>query len=177
MSSDSVFGYDDHNVPNGHLLPPNQFRPLSVLSFHNGRSPMKEDDTMISWRWPYPSAMRAPHALYVGRNTGFSVIDREAARSPAPHAHAAVQAREGETGFIDVTTRFLPTHFRNLKASETRSRWTLSCMLELMLTRRARAHPCRFPFTPRVPWMRRLHALCFAVLDSLAAELLVSNQK
>ncbi|KAJ7831679.1 hypothetical protein B0H14DRAFT_2592484 [Mycena olivaceomarginata] len=48
MSSDSVFGYDDHNVPNGHLLPPNQFRPLSVLSFHNDRSPMKEDDTMIS---------------------------------------------------------------------------------------------------------------------------------
>ncbi|KAJ7813377.1 hypothetical protein B0H14DRAFT_3149939 [Mycena olivaceomarginata] len=48
MSSDSVFGYDDHDVPNGHLLPPNQFRPLSVLSFHNDRSPMKEDDTMIS---------------------------------------------------------------------------------------------------------------------------------
>ncbi|KAJ7367669.1 hypothetical protein DFH08DRAFT_946657 [Mycena albidolilacea] len=47
MSSDSVFGYDDHNVPNGHLLPLNQFHPLSMLSFHNDCSPMKEDDTMI----------------------------------------------------------------------------------------------------------------------------------
>ncbi|KAJ7620088.1 hypothetical protein FB45DRAFT_839417 [Roridomyces roridus] len=49
MSSDSVFGYDDHNPPNGHLLPPNQFRPLSMLSINNSmHSPMKEDDTMIS---------------------------------------------------------------------------------------------------------------------------------
>ncbi|KAJ7772927.1 hypothetical protein DFH07DRAFT_913167 [Mycena maculata] len=48
MSSDSVFGYDDHNPPNGHLLPPNQFRPLSVLSINSVHSPMKEDDTMIS---------------------------------------------------------------------------------------------------------------------------------
>ncbi|KAJ6511227.1 hypothetical protein DFH09DRAFT_999601 [Mycena vulgaris] len=49
MSSDSVFGYDDHNPPNGHLLPPTQFRPLSMLSMHNSiHSPMKEDDTMIS---------------------------------------------------------------------------------------------------------------------------------
>ncbi|KAJ7126033.1 hypothetical protein C8R44DRAFT_733950 [Mycena epipterygia] len=49
MSSDSVFGYDDHNAPNGHLLPPNQFRPLSMLSVHNSiHSPMREDDTMIS---------------------------------------------------------------------------------------------------------------------------------
>ncbi|KAJ7459292.1 hypothetical protein FB451DRAFT_1046300 [Mycena latifolia] len=49
MSSDSVFGYDDQHAPNGHLLPPGQFRPLSVLSIHNSvHSPMKEDDTMIS---------------------------------------------------------------------------------------------------------------------------------
>ncbi|KAJ6619274.1 hypothetical protein B0H10DRAFT_2216971 [Mycena sp. CBHHK59/15] len=48
MSSDSVFGYDDHNPPNGHLLPPNQFRPLSMLSMYSVHSPMKEDDTMIS---------------------------------------------------------------------------------------------------------------------------------
>ncbi|KAJ6568795.1 hypothetical protein B0H19DRAFT_1256508 [Mycena capillaripes] len=49
MSSDSVFGYDDHHPPNGHLLPPHQFRPLSVLNFNNSaHSPMKEDDTMIS---------------------------------------------------------------------------------------------------------------------------------
>ncbi|KAJ7436308.1 hypothetical protein B0H11DRAFT_2364947 [Mycena galericulata] len=49
MSSDSVFGYDGHNMPNVHLLPPNQFRPLSMLSVHNSvHSPMKEDDTMIS---------------------------------------------------------------------------------------------------------------------------------
>ncbi|KAJ7667434.1 hypothetical protein B0H17DRAFT_254379 [Mycena rosella] len=48
MSSDSVFGYDDHNIPNGHLLPPTQFRPLSMLSMNSIHSPMKEDDTMIS---------------------------------------------------------------------------------------------------------------------------------
>ncbi|KAJ7088519.1 hypothetical protein B0H15DRAFT_841620 [Mycena belliarum] len=49
MSSDSVFGYDDRNAPNGHLLPPAHFRPLSMLSMHNSiHSPMKEDDTMIS---------------------------------------------------------------------------------------------------------------------------------
>ncbi|KAF8170708.1 hypothetical protein K438DRAFT_1982567 [Mycena galopus ATCC 62051] len=49
MSSDSVFGYDDDHPPNGHLLPPHQFRPLSVLSFNNSvHSPVKDDDTMIS---------------------------------------------------------------------------------------------------------------------------------
>ncbi|KAJ7058075.1 hypothetical protein C8F01DRAFT_1149410 [Mycena amicta] len=49
MSSDSVFGYDDHHPPNGHLLPPNQFRPLSMLSMNNStHSPMREDDTMIT---------------------------------------------------------------------------------------------------------------------------------
>ena len=46
MSSDSVFG-DDYQFQNG-LLPPNQFRPLSVLSINSIHSPMKEDDTMIS---------------------------------------------------------------------------------------------------------------------------------
>ncbi|KAJ7784283.1 hypothetical protein B0H16DRAFT_1783285 [Mycena metata] len=35
--------------PNGHLLPPHQFRPSSVLSVNSSiHSPMKEDDTMIS---------------------------------------------------------------------------------------------------------------------------------
>ncbi|KAJ7115597.1 hypothetical protein C8R43DRAFT_1038570 [Mycena crocata] len=49
MSSDSVFGYDEQHPPNGHLLPPHQFRPLSVLSMNNSvHSPMKDDDTMIS---------------------------------------------------------------------------------------------------------------------------------
>ncbi|KAJ7785840.1 hypothetical protein B0H16DRAFT_1354701 [Mycena metata] len=49
MSSDSVFGYDELHPPNGHLLPPHQFRPLSVLSMNTSiHSPMKEDDTMIS---------------------------------------------------------------------------------------------------------------------------------
>ncbi|KAF7339245.1 hypothetical protein MVEN_02002300 [Mycena venus] len=50
MSSDSVFGYDDHHMPNGHLLPPTAFRPLSVLSFNNstGHSPARENDTMIT---------------------------------------------------------------------------------------------------------------------------------
>ena len=46
MSSDSVFG-DDYPLRSG-LLPPNQFRPLSVLSINSIHSPMKEDDTMIS---------------------------------------------------------------------------------------------------------------------------------
>ena len=46
MSSDSVFG-DDYPLQNG-LIPPNQFRPLSVLSINSIHSPMKEDDTMIS---------------------------------------------------------------------------------------------------------------------------------
>ncbi|KAJ6451363.1 hypothetical protein C8R47DRAFT_1229888 [Mycena vitilis] len=51
MSGDSVFGdpnpYDHYRAPHGHLLPPNHFRPLSVLSFNNDHSPMKEDDTRI----------------------------------------------------------------------------------------------------------------------------------
>jgi serine/arginine repetitive matrix protein 2 len=46
VSSDSVFG-DDYHFQNG-LLPPNQFRPLSVHSISSIHSPMKEDDTMIS---------------------------------------------------------------------------------------------------------------------------------
>ena len=46
MSSDSVFGEDFH-FQNG-LLPPKQFRPLSVHSISSIHSPMKEDDTMIS---------------------------------------------------------------------------------------------------------------------------------
>ncbi|TDL15217.1 hypothetical protein BD410DRAFT_845383 [Rickenella mellea] len=50
MSSDSVFGYDDHHPPSQGmgLFPPNQFRPLSVISIPTVRSPINEDDTMIS---------------------------------------------------------------------------------------------------------------------------------
>nr|GAT51801.1 predicted protein [Mycena chlorophos] len=50
MSSDSVFGYDDHHQPNGHLFPPNQFRPLSILSMSHGSSngSVREDETMIT---------------------------------------------------------------------------------------------------------------------------------
>jgi len=48
MLSDSVFGYNDSHPEQGHLLLPNQFRPLSVLSINSVHSPMKEDDTMIS---------------------------------------------------------------------------------------------------------------------------------
>jgi serine/arginine repetitive matrix protein 2 len=48
VSSDSVFGYDDH-APPGALLLPNHFRPLSVLSLNaSTHSSTKEDDTMIS---------------------------------------------------------------------------------------------------------------------------------
>ena len=46
VSSDSVFG-DDYPFHGG-LLPPNQFRPLSVHSISSIHSPMKDDDTMIS---------------------------------------------------------------------------------------------------------------------------------
>ncbi|KAF8872637.1 hypothetical protein BD779DRAFT_1572174 [Infundibulicybe gibba] len=49
MSSDSVFGYDEaYPALRGALLPPNQFRPLSILSMDSIHSPMKENDTMIS---------------------------------------------------------------------------------------------------------------------------------
>jgi hypothetical protein len=48
MSSDSVFGDDETNVPSfsDQLMLPRQFRPLSMVSLAS--SPMKEDDTMIS---------------------------------------------------------------------------------------------------------------------------------
>jgi hypothetical protein len=46
MSSDSVFG-DEFHIQSG-LLPPNQFRPVSVRSISSIHSPMREDDTMIS---------------------------------------------------------------------------------------------------------------------------------
>ncbi|KDR69956.1 hypothetical protein GALMADRAFT_898782 [Galerina marginata CBS 339.88] len=48
VSSDSVFGDDFSHSFQGGLLPPNQFRPLSVLSRNSVHSPMREDDTMIS---------------------------------------------------------------------------------------------------------------------------------
>ncbi|KIK67170.1 hypothetical protein GYMLUDRAFT_69362 [Collybiopsis luxurians FD-317 M1] len=49
VSSESVFGYDDSSrYPDGHLLPPNAFRPVSSLSVTSNHSPLKEDDTMIS---------------------------------------------------------------------------------------------------------------------------------
>jgi serine/arginine repetitive matrix protein 2 len=48
VSSDSVFGDDmSHPYARG-LLPPNQFRPLSVLSLNSSHGPVHEDDTMIS---------------------------------------------------------------------------------------------------------------------------------
>ncbi|KAF9457373.1 hypothetical protein BDZ94DRAFT_1175700 [Collybia nuda] len=48
ISSDSVFGFDNSNSSRGGLLPPGQFRPLSIISMNSTHSPMKEDDTMIS---------------------------------------------------------------------------------------------------------------------------------
>ena len=47
ISSDSVFGEDNSHPYQGGLLPPNQFRPLSVLSVNSVHSPMEEGDTMI----------------------------------------------------------------------------------------------------------------------------------
>ena len=47
-SSESVFGYDELHPPQGNLLPPHQFRPLSVYSNSNGHSSVREDETMIS---------------------------------------------------------------------------------------------------------------------------------
>ncbi|KAJ2924824.1 hypothetical protein H1R20_g12257, partial [Candolleomyces eurysporus] len=48
VSSGSVFGDDDSHPDHGGLLPPHQFRPLSVISYGSAHSSMKEDDTMIS---------------------------------------------------------------------------------------------------------------------------------
>ena len=48
MSSGSVFGHDASHRPQGHMLPSNQFRPLSMISFTSDHSPSREDDTMIS---------------------------------------------------------------------------------------------------------------------------------
>jgi hypothetical protein len=48
VSSGSVFGDDDSHPDHGGLLPPHQFRPLSVISLGSAHSSMKEDDTMIS---------------------------------------------------------------------------------------------------------------------------------
>lgn len=47
MSDESIFGYHGNSYQ-GHLLPPNQFRPLSMISNASIHSPAKEDDTMIS---------------------------------------------------------------------------------------------------------------------------------
>ena len=48
VSSDYVFGDDmSHSYEDG-LLPPHQFRPLSVLSLNTTHGPIHEDDTMIS---------------------------------------------------------------------------------------------------------------------------------
>ncbi|KAF5333934.1 hypothetical protein D9758_018161 [Tetrapyrgos nigripes] len=48
ISSDSVFGYDFSRFPEGHLLPPPNFRPMSSFSMTSDHSLAKEDDTMIS---------------------------------------------------------------------------------------------------------------------------------
>ncbi|KAF8961519.1 hypothetical protein BDZ97DRAFT_1921203 [Flammula alnicola] len=48
ISSDSVFGDDFAQVRKDGLLPPVQFRHLSIRSSNSVHSPMKEDDTMIN---------------------------------------------------------------------------------------------------------------------------------
>jgi len=48
ISSDSVFGEDNSHPYQSGLLPPNQFRPLSVISINSLHSSMEEGDTMIS---------------------------------------------------------------------------------------------------------------------------------
>ena len=57
VSSGSVFGYDELHPPQGNLLPPYQFRPLSVYSTSNGHSPAGEDDTMISVSLSYEPSL------------------------------------------------------------------------------------------------------------------------
>ncbi|KAL1696581.1 hypothetical protein GGG16DRAFT_85014 [Schizophyllum commune] len=47
ISDESVFGYHGNSY-RGHLLPPNQFRPLSMISNYSMHSPAKDDDTMIT---------------------------------------------------------------------------------------------------------------------------------
>jgi hypothetical protein len=48
VSSDSVFGDDTLHPYLGKLLPPNQFRPLSILSLNSFHGPIHDDDTLIS---------------------------------------------------------------------------------------------------------------------------------
>jgi hypothetical protein len=48
ISSDSVFGDDASHPYEGRLLPPNQFRPLSILSLNSIHGPIHDDDTLIS---------------------------------------------------------------------------------------------------------------------------------
>ncbi|KIY52945.1 hypothetical protein FISHEDRAFT_69402 [Fistulina hepatica ATCC 64428] len=50
-SSGSVFGYENSQQVSRHLLPPDHFRPLSMMSYTSYTSvhePIREDDTMIS---------------------------------------------------------------------------------------------------------------------------------
>ncbi|KAJ8520630.1 hypothetical protein ONZ45_g2582 [Pleurotus djamor] len=48
VSSEFVFGNDDSHAIPGRLLPPHQFRPLSMFSVNSVHSPPREDETMIS---------------------------------------------------------------------------------------------------------------------------------
>jgi len=48
VSSESVFGYDFSRFPEGGLVPPGNFRPISSFSISSVHSPAQEDDTMIS---------------------------------------------------------------------------------------------------------------------------------
>ncbi|KAF9527941.1 hypothetical protein CPB83DRAFT_855475 [Crepidotus variabilis] len=48
VSSDSVFGDDESRSYQAGLLPPHQFRPLSMWSDNSFHNPPKEDDTMIT---------------------------------------------------------------------------------------------------------------------------------
>ncbi|KAF8959872.1 hypothetical protein BDZ97DRAFT_1666634 [Flammula alnicola] len=78
VSSDSVFGDDFAQVRKDGLLPPVQFRRLSIRSSNSVHSPMKEDDTMISML-----------------GGGGHVRRRSIEASPCPHVekrkHSAIQ--------------------------------------------------------------------------------------
>lgn len=115
VSSDSVFGYDDSQraamMRNGRfLLPPNQFRPLSMTSMMSHHSPKKDDDTMISVRFPlqqapnfeltfnYSCRLQMLGGGHVRRRSIVSVIDASPCVRVEKRKHSVVQPPNGGYG-------------------------------------------------------------------------------
>ncbi|KAF8148662.1 hypothetical protein B0H34DRAFT_802878 [Crassisporium funariophilum] len=88
-SEDSVFGDDYSHEYRGGLLPPNQFRPLSVLSMNSVHSPSREDDTMISM-------LGGGH---VRRRSVGSIIEASPCVRVEKRKHSAVQGMKMYKGY------------------------------------------------------------------------------